>query len=141
MTMKNVKLSEILKNCTTPVATALVISSPFIAPVTTQAQVTTNAPIIQEYIGIQPFNGAQFRVNPGAGVLVFHTSGQANNNASGSVHGGTILTVVNTSTPNARVQVRISGATGANAVWNGQVMWVNGTAIESVTTHVGGPAF
>ena len=85
---------------------------------------------------IMPRNGAQFRVNPNVGVLVFHDAWQANNLASGSVHGGSILTVQNTNVVNGRVLVRISGP-----AWNGSLMWVNGAALDSQTTWIGGPAF
>jgi len=122
-------------------AVALVSTGIFASNIVPVSSVDASVTVEQNYIQIAPFNGAQFRVNPNGGVLVFHTSGQANNAASGSVHGGTVLTVVNTSTPNGRVQVRISGATGANSVWNGQIMWVNGAALDSQTTWIGGPAF
>ncbi|MCL1990895.1 MAG: hypothetical protein FWG67_08415 [Defluviitaleaceae bacterium] len=134
---KNVKLSKVLTKYTVSVATAFALSSPFVA-----AQASTSIPVGQDFVDIQPFNGARFTVNPGGAVLVFHRSDQANNQASGSVHEGTILTVVNTITQHGRVQVSISGATGANAVWNGQTMWINGAALTSQTTWwSGGPAF
>ena len=136
---KDIKLLKILEKYTVPIAMALVVSVLFSTPVI--ARVSTSIPITQGHLEIQLLNGAQFRVNAGGSVRVFHRSNQPDDEASGLVFVGTILTVVNINTSNSRVQVRISGATGENAVWNGQAMWVNGHALVSQTTHIGGPAF
>jgi len=97
----------------------------------------------QQYVPIQPFNGAVFQLNSGvSGVAIFsdaHTT-----SVLGRIHGGTTLTVVNTLTPNGRVQVRIGGSGGTG--WghnghNGSVVWVAGVVLDRYATHISGPAF